>query len=155
MPTIEITAENGKIVGVDDKAQKAYAKFRARLESLHNGESLIFSWKEPRSGPFHRRHFAMLGAVYNAQEQFTDETQFRKWMEVGAGYADMLPGPKGKPVAVPRSIAYEKLDQVEFEPIHQAVFAFARSLYATRFLWPQLSDAQQAEMIAAILAEFE
>ena len=67
----------------------------------------------------------------------------------------MLPGPKGKPVAVPKSIAYEKLDQAEFEPIHDAIFAFARSTYATRFLWPHLSDEQGGEMVDVVLREFE
>ena len=156
MPTIEITRlATGKIGGVTEKDQKAYAKFHKRFEELGPHESLVFSWKEPRSGPFHRRHFAMLNALFNAQEQFLDESQFRKWMEVGAGYADILPGPKGKPVAVPRSIAYDKLDQAEFEPIHNAVFAFARTRYATQFLWMHLTSQQQADMVEAILGDFE
>lgn len=155
MPTIEIQFDGKKLVGATEKDQRSYAKFRTRLETMGPKESLIFSWKEPRSGPYHRRHFAILNAIFASQDNFTDETQFRKWLEVGAGYADILPGPKGKPVAIARSIAYENLDQADFEPIHQGVMAFARSIYATQYLWPHINIQQQADMIESILMGFE
>jgi len=155
VPTVTLHLEDGKLAGLTDRDKKNYAKWRGRIEIMGPKESLIFSWKEPRSGPFHRRHFAMLGALFNAQEQFLDEDQFRKWGEGGAGFADLCPGPKGKPIAVVRSIAYDKLDQKEFEPIHEAVFKFYRTEYARRHLWPHLSDQQTAEMIDVILMEFE
>ena len=58
-------------------------------------------------------------------------------------------------VAVPKSIAYEKLDQAEFEPIHDALFAFARSDHARFFLWGHLTDEQSTEMVDTVLREFE
>ena len=156
MPTVTLTVDqSGKLHGVTERDEKGYLKFRARLVDMTPEDSLLFTWKEPRSGPYHKRHFAMIGALFNAQEQFDDQDQFRKWLEVGAGYADMVPGPKGKMCAMPRSIAYDKLDQAEFEPIHEAVFRFARTAHATRFLWPHLTDLQQMEMVQAILGEFD
>jgi hypothetical protein len=156
MPTVTLTIdERGKPAGVSERDCKAYAKFRKRLAEMSGKDSITFTWREPRSGPFHKRHFVMVGALYEAQEQFADPDMFRKWLEVGAGYCDLLPGPKGRMVAVPRSIAYERLDQADFEPIHEAVFAFARSEHARRFLWPHLTDAQTAEMVDAVLREFE
>jgi len=155
MPTVSVHFEDGKLTGVSDRDKKAYAKFRARLEELGPHEALQFTWREPRSGPYHGRHFAMLTALFNAQEQFQDEDQFRKWGEAGAGYADLVPGPNGKPVAVVKSISYEKLDQADFEPIHEAVFKFYRSEHARRFLWPHLPDRTSLEMVMTILMEFE
>lgn len=146
---------NGKPEGITPAMDRAYQRFRARAAALEPRDSLVFSWREPRSGPYHRRHFVMLDALFQAQERFEDDEKFRKWLEVGAGYCDLLPGPTGELVAVPKSIAYEKLDQLEFEPIHAAVFAFARSERCTAFLWPHLTAEQRFMMVETTLAEFE
>lgn len=156
MPTVTITKGNdGKAAGLTAKDDAAFSKFRLRMQNLTPQESITFTWREPRSGPFHRRHFAMINALFESQEQFDDGDHFRKWLEVGAGYCDLYPGPRGKPVAVPKSIAYEKLDQAEFEPIHKAVFDFVRSEHARRFLWGHLEDEQSYAMVDAVLREFE
>ncbi len=145
--------QDGKHEGLTERDQKAYAKFLARVRTL--GDSCIqFEWKEPRSGAYHRRHFAMLHALFSTQDQFSDEDQFRKWLEVGAGFCDFVPGPKGRMVAIPKSIAWDKLDQAEFEPLHDGVFGFARSEHARRFLWGHLSDQESWEMVEAALGEF-
>lgn len=154
MPTITLhIGESGKLEGLSERDRKAYAKFRRRLEALGN-ESITFSWKEPRSGPFHRRFFKMVTRVFESQEQFQQDRHMLDWLKVGAGYADLVPGPKGKPVAMARSINWETLDQAEFEPIARDIWRFFRSTYATRFLWPWLDDAAGMGMAEAILAEF-
>ena len=153
MPEITLVANNGKLAGLTPQDDARYQKFRRKLETL--GDSCIrFEWREPRSGPFHRRHFAMLGALFACQEQFHDARQFRKWGEAGAGYADLVPGPKGKPIGLVRSIAYHRLDQDEFSKVHEAVFEFYRSEHARRFLWPHLGDQESWEMVEAALGEF-
>lgn len=154
MPTVTLhIGDSGKLEGLSERDRKSYAKFRRRLEVLGN-ESITFSWKEPRSGPFHRRFFAMVNRVFESQEQFQLDRHMLDWLKVGAGYADLVPGPKGKPVAMPKSINWETLDQAEFEPIARDIWQFFRSTYATRFLWPWLDDAKGIGMAEAILAEF-
>lgn len=155
MPTITLhIGPDGKPAGITEKDDRLYTAFKYRLKDLGK-ESITFSWKEPRSGPYHRRHFAMINAIYEGQEQFQDQDMFRKWLEVGAGYAEFCPSSTGKMCAIPKSIAYDKLDQKEFQEVHEAIFQFARSLHATRFLWPHLSDKEAGEMIEALLREFE
>lgn len=156
MPSIHVTKDNeGRICGVSEKDNKAYGKFIRRLQELTNQTSMKLTWSEPRSGPFHRRHFAMLNVVFENQEAFDDEDHMRKWLEVGAGYADLVPGPDGKPVAMPKSISYDSLDQAEFEPIHKAVFAFLRTEYACGYLWPGVSYDVAYGTVDAMLREFE
>lgn len=156
MPTLTVTRNSeGQIDGASEKDQRAYARFVKRMRGLTDRDSLVVKWFEPRSPRFHKYHFAILGAVFKSQEQFDDEEALRKWIEVGAGHCKFVPGPKGKMVALPMSINYEALDDVEFGELHKKVRLFLRSQHATRFLFPHLDDMQGLEMIEAVLSEFE
>lgn len=155
MPTFRLTKDiDGKLCGVDEKSNRAYARFVARLQGLTARDSLGVSWTEPRSGPYHRRHFVMLSALFQAQERFTDSEVFRKWGEMEAGYCDTVPGKDG-PQKIPRSINYDAMDQMEFETLHNAVFAFYRTEYALMVLYPHLTWQQAYDMVDAVLREFE
>ena len=156
MPSVLLTKDDtGKLAGFGEKGAKVYAKFLAAVKNLEIGELLAFTYKVPRSPKFHRLHFVMLAALFDAQEQFHEPYQFRKWAEVGAGHVDWVPGPTGKMVALPRSIDYESLDDVQFSEMHDAVKAFFRSTHATRFLWPQNEDHEAAAAMETMLADFE
>lgn len=145
---------DGKLAGVSDGEQAAYERFLAKVRGLGDG-SITLDYRMPRSGPYHRRYFAIVGRLFESQEQFDDPEMFRKWLEIGAGYCRMVPGPKGRLVAVPDSIAYHRLEQAAFEQVAQRVEAFARSLHATRFLWGHLSDQDASTMVESILMEFQ
>lgn len=147
-------AEDGKLQGLGEKGSKAWAKFQKAVRELEVGETLKFSWWAPRSPGLHRRHFAMLAQVFDSQEQFVDPEHFRMWVQVGAGFCDIVPGAKGKPVAIPKSIAWAKLDDVEFADHHAKVVEFLRSRHALRFLWPHIDDANADQMIDALLNDF-
>lgn len=156
MPTVSIIkGDDGKAVGLTVKEEAKFVKFRKRLLELTDEEALIFTWKEPRSGPFHRRHFAMVNALFEAQERFEDDYGFRKWLEMGAGYCDMVPGRDGQLIPVPRSIDYATLDQADFEPIHNDIFKFVRSEYARQTLWAHLDNEKSWQMVDAVLGGFE
>jgi len=145
----------GRLEGFGERGMRAYNRFLDAVRKLEIGELLKFEYKAPRSGPYHRRHFGMLGVIFENQDRFTDELVFRKWGEVGAGYCDLLPGKDGIPCAVARSIDYESLDQIAFEPIHLAVIGFYRDAHARRFLWPHLTEVQTYEMMEMLLMGFE
>jgi hypothetical protein len=155
MPQIELTKDiEGRLCGATEKDQRAYVRFIDRCVRLTADESLKFQWTEPRSGPFHRRHFKMLGELFKQQEQFLDDEVFRKWAELEAGYFDTVPG-RDEPQRIPKSIAYDKLDQLEFQELHAKVFAFYRSEYALMVMWPQLSWQQALDKIDSVLLPFE
>jgi hypothetical protein len=156
MPQVTITRNNlGKIDGVDEKNQRAYRRFVKRMQELTPGCTLVFKWWEPRSPRFHRYHFAILGALFKLQDRFADEDDMRKWLETGAGYCTFAPGIDGNLCAIPKSIAYEKLDDVEFQELHQRIKTFMRSTHVTRHLWPHLNDVRGLEMIDRIIDSFE
>jgi hypothetical protein len=147
--------ESGKLAGLTEKDERAYGRFRTKLANLRPGQTLAFDFKIPRSAKFHRLHFAMLGAFFATQEVFDDAEHMRKWLETGAGHCDFVPGPDGSLVALPKSIAYEALDDVEFHDVHEGIKAFIRSPQAYRYLWPHLNDEGRERTVEAVLVEFE
>jgi hypothetical protein len=154
--TITVTRnDEGKIVGAGEKDKKAYAAFAAKLHALEPGELFTLDCWFPRNPKLHGLHFAMLTAIFDAQEQFADPDQLRAWLQVGAGHCEFVPGPTGKMVALPKSISFKAMDDAEFQAHHEAVKDFLRTPYATRFLWPHLSDSDQATMVDTLLAEFQ
>ena len=155
MPTITLIAgPDGRIAGLSDKDDRGWRRVVAKLKNL--GQSCVtITWREPRSGPFHRRFFAMVNAAFEAQERFDDPEQFRLWLTVGAGFCDFLPHMDRGVVAIPKSIAYDKLDQGEFQEVADAVWQFYRSAHAREILYPHLADAASAEMVWSVLEAFD
>lgn len=155
MPAVLIVKnDQGKLSGFGEKGERAFARFLAATKRLEVGEMLAFSYKVPRSAKFHRLHFAMLGKVFEAQEQFANDYDMRKWCEVGAGHCRYVPGPYGQ-IALPLSVDYESLDDAEFAEVHENVKTFLRTLHATRFLWPMLEDVAAGNLVAELLADFD
>ena len=156
MSTVILTRnDQGKIEGLGEKGARAWGKFQKKIKEMDCGETLSFTFKFPRSPRFHKFHFAMLGQLFDAQEQFDDEDVMRKWSEIGAGYCIMVPGPNGRMCAMPDSIAYERLDDEEFRVVHNKVKAFLRSARAQSFLWAHLKPSEASNMVEGILAGFD
>lgn len=144
----------GKLEGLTPADERAYARFKKKLGLMRPGDTISFEHRFPRSPKFHRLHFAMLGLVFDNQEQFVNPEDLRKWIEVGAGHCQFVPGPGGRLVALPLSIAYDSLDDAEFYEHHIKVLAFLRATAATRFLWPQIDDQAAGQAMDALLREF-
>lgn len=143
----------GVFDGFRQDDRKGWRKIWKRLMGLEPGELAVIEFVIPRSGPFHRRHMAIISAVFDAQERFEDFDQFWIWLKVGAGWVDWCAGPKGGVVPIPKSVSYAKADQAEFEQYHAKVMVFLRGEHAAPFLWKHLgNDAHW--MVDSILTEF-
>jgi hypothetical protein len=156
MTTITVTkVEGGRLDGFSQKDKRAYSKFRKAIEELGLGELFTLSVWFARNPKLHRLHFAVINALFEQQEQFDDQETLRKWLYVGAGHADFLPGPKGKMVAIPKSVAYDKIDDADFSELHAKVLDFMRTHHCQSFLWPHLEESKRSLIIEMILKEFE
>lgn len=156
MTTITVTKDNdGKLRGVGEKNSKAYAAFQNRVKALEPGEIYTISVWFPRNPKLHGLHFALLTAIFDAQEQFADPDQLRVWLQVGAGHCEFVPGPTGRMVALPKSISFQAVDDVDFADHHEKVKDFLRTEHAKRFLWGHLSEQEQDMMVDTILSQFQ
>jgi len=155
MTAVVVTkGQDGKLAGMGEKGGRAYSKFLKRVKDLAPGDTLHFEWREPRSLPHHRLFFGKVNALLDIQEQFDDADKLRQWLTVGAGYCDFVPGPTGRMVALPQSIAFHKLEEPEFAELHSQVDGFMWTLHARRFLWPQMSDEQSYAMVDQFMERF-
>lgn len=156
MAKIRVTRNNeGKIDGASELDRKRYVKFRAGMMALEVGEIASIEVKFSRHKELHGWHFLILTAIFEAQDQFEDDEIFREWVQVGAGHCVFAPGPTGRMVAIPKSIAWDQMEDLEFQEHHEKAVDFLRGPVCTRFLWGHLSESDQSAMIEGILAECE
>lgn len=145
----------GIVDGLGERGRKQWRRFVNGLMRLEPGEMVEIKTRKPRSGPFHRRHMVLETRLFESQERFTQfDPGFRGWLKVGAGFVDWYPGPKGGVFPVPKSIAYDQLEEDDMRQFHEDVVAFLRTAHAAKALWPHLSPTARIEMIEGILEGF-
>lgn len=144
----------GFVDGLGETNKKAWRRFVNGLLRLEPGEIVDIITHRERIGWYHRKHFAMEAAVFDAQERFEHYEQWRAWVKMGAGHCDWVPGPKGAVVPVPRSISYAKLGQDEMEEFHSAAVAFLRTPHALKVMWPKASPEVAAQGLEDLLESF-
>jgi len=145
----------GMVDGLGERGKKQWRRFVNGLMRLEPGEMVEIKTHKARSGPFHRRHMLIETRVFEAQEKFEQFEQFRNWLKVGAGFCDWVPGPKGAVMPVPKSIAFDKLEEDEMRQVHDDMVAFLRQPHAGKTLWKHLSEPARAEMVESVLQEFD
>lgn len=146
-------SEEGKLRGLDDKAERAYAKFKAAVSKLMPGDTLAFSYRLPRNPRHHAFFFKKLSILLERQEVVQDLDKLREWLIVGAGFVDFYFGADGQMHAKPKSMDFDSMDEAEFAELHRAVDEFLYTEQAQAFLWPQLSQQQRWNCINSFLED--
>ena len=144
----------GVVDGLGDMGKKQWRRFINGLMRLEPGEMVSIKTHKARSGPFHRRHMAIETAVFEAQEKFEHFEQFRNWLKVGSGFCDWVAGPKGAVIPIPKSIAFDKLEEDEMRQVHHDMIHFLRSEHAGKALWRHLDVKGRSDMIESVLEGF-
>ncbi|MGE0349829.1 DUF1367 family protein [Hydrogenophaga sp.] len=150
-----IKNDQGKLEGIDPAGQRAYQKWRRLVTDLPVGQTLSFSYRMPRSPAHHRLFFGKLNNLLARTEAFTKLDDLRRWLTLGAGYADLIPGLDGQPNAIPQSLDFESMDEAEFGELHRQVDAFLWSTRAQQTLWPHLDDEARYRCVESFMREFE
>lgn len=139
--------DDGRLNGFGDRGRRAWAKFRKIIEGLEVGETMGFSYQLPRSPQHHRFFFARMQALLDRQEAFSDLDHLLIFLKVGAGFVEFMPGPGGQLVAIPKSIAWERLEEQDFIEVKRQVWDFLWTDVAQQALWPELSAMQRYVMV--------
>lgn len=147
-PAIQVTRIGDTIVALDDLAAKELAKFPQR-------KVLRCRISQPRSVPQHRLYWALLEkTVENFPEdpfgmvEPLEAESLHEWVKMETGYTRPVRDVHGKVTHIPRSIAFDEMDQ----PTFKAFFDRVKDLIETRFFPGIDSDAYEAE-VRAMLAD--
>lgn len=96
--------------------------------SLKPGQTYVADIKIKRNADHHRKYFAMLNTAWeflpeNVQSFYKHNVEvFRKYLEITVGHCEIFFSPKRMEwVEGPKSIAFDKMDQAEFEALYNRV----------------------------------
>ncbi len=74
-----------------------------------------------RSPGNHRRAFSFFSMVFDLQEYFKEKEPMRKWLTMKAGYYIEFVAPNGTTVFLPKSISFEKMEEIEFRELFSRI----------------------------------
>src|SRR3954462_9919914 len=95
------------LASADEEAKQAIKRWKI-------GETLKCKVSKPRCYRNHKHYFALLNITFENQEKYTSFEHFRKAVQIAAGHVDELITLEGEVVLIPKSIAYDSLDEMEF-----------------------------------------
>jgi len=98
----------------------AYNSDLENIKKLKEGVVYEITIKKSRNLMFHRKAFALFNLVFENQERFDNLDHLRKYLTIKAGFFDEVNTGKGVMI-LPKSIKFEKMDNVEFEEFYNGV----------------------------------
>lgn len=101
----------GRLIPRDDAASAAMSKIK-------HGDVVQVEIKRPRNIMHHRKFFALLNLVFENQSKYESPEHLLAALKASVGHCDFLPGKDGMLIAVPKSIAFHKMDQTAFEAFY-------------------------------------
>lgn len=107
---IFLTRTLAGLVPADEAAKQAVKRWKI-------GETLKCSVRKPRDYTNHKKYFALLNLTFENQDKYTSFEHFRKAVQLAAGHVDELITLDGEITFLPKSIAYDALDEMEFSKV--------------------------------------
>jgi hypothetical protein len=126
---------------------EAWTKFKRGLDAMKPGTYMRIESRRPRHGAHHRKFFALLQLVSENSETYDTVEKALVAVKLVSGYTDPFIDPvSGQLRQLPRSIAYESMDQDEFDKFYSAAIDGVIS-----FILPQFDSAQVDRLISIIV----
>jgi len=91
------------------------------LDKMPQGKVMRVEDRFPRNYKFHKKFFSMLETMFDMQEHFTEFEAFRYWITMKASWFEVIEAPNGYQLFRPKSIAFSKMDNEEFEKLYNTV----------------------------------
>jgi len=107
MSKLVLQKHNGGLVAADEASE-------AWIWKISDGEKVMCEVRKPRNINHHRKFFALLNKVCDNLDQPVTVEMLLGLIKLRTGHCDLIDTVKGT-VAVPRSIAFENMDQTEFD----------------------------------------
>lgn len=118
------------------------------LGALKEGETVKATITRPRNEKHHRKFFALMKVVFDAQDRYPTMDHLLKAIKIGVGLYELVPLTKTQTVIDLGSISFAKMDQAAFEQFYNKVV----QLIVTRIL-PNVDSADLEAQVNEILGE--
>ena len=102
-------------------------------EKLKRGQEYTVEVKEARNPKFHRLAFALIGAMFESQEQYDDPEIFRRQLKKMCGSYDEWIDDKGKVWFIEHSWSWADMDDIAFHEIYNKLLAIATKRFGDEF----------------------
>ncbi len=116
------------------------------MGSLKRGQDLRTTVTRPRDLARHKNFWALCKLVHDNQSRLATVEQVASALKVLAGHCETLVTMDGEEVRVPKSIAFHRMDDVEFTVFWRAV----RDVVITRIM-PGVTDEQLTHELAGMI----
>lgn len=147
MKAVLVRTEKG-LRGSTPADHEAWTKFRRRLETMPAGQFLRVEWSRPRNGAHHRKLMALLQLVAENSETYDTIEKALVAVKLCTGHCEPYLDPRtGELVQATKSIAFESMDQDEFEQFYSAAIDGV-----LRYILPQLSAGQADRLLDMIIS---
>jgi len=103
-------------------------------EKLHRGAEYTVEVKQARNPRFHRLAFALIKAMYESQERFTNMEAFRTELKLQCGSYDHYVRHTGEIVYMPHSWSFADMDDIEFHEIYEKLLDIASARFGAGFV---------------------
>jgi hypothetical protein len=98
-----------------------YDAARDALRPVPVGAVIMVTWKRPRNLKHHNKFFALLDLIFRNQSLYATLDDLRDAITVYVGHAEVMILRDGREVHRPKSIAFHKMDQDQFDQFYAAV----------------------------------
>lgn len=130
------------------KDHEAWTKFKRRLETMKPGTWLRIECAKPRNGQHHRKLFALLTLVAENSETYDTTEKALVAVKLVSGHAEPFMDPvTGQLTQLPKSIAYDAMDQDEFDEFYSAAIDGV-----LRHILPHIEKVQAERLIDMIVS---
>lgn len=117
-----VRTPSGHIVPADEES-------RETLKTVPEGVVIKCEFFLNRDYQKHKKFFAFLKATFDMQEHFTEMDNYRTWLTMKAGWYDTIVAPNGRVIFQPKSIAFDKMEQDDFNKLYSTcIDVFLREL---------------------------
>lgn len=108
------------MAGATPEDQRAWEKFKKRLDRTKPGRYVSLEWSSPRSGKHHRKLFALIALIVENSEIYDTMERALIAIKLAAGYFDLHVDPvTGSLEKIPRSISFESMEQDVFNKFYE------------------------------------
>ena len=133
--------------GMDARSHKRWLRLAGDLWRAGAGEGFQLYRAEERSGPFHRWHRAIVGALFERQERFTNPDKLHDYLKLACWFVEWING-----YPVPRSTAFDCCSEDEIREFNAKLVDLLHDPIEQRHFWPHLRAQVRREMVEGILA---